>query len=200
MKSAAISLTLIICLVVSTPLAAQDHGHFFFFVAPGDATTASGGSAPRIQLPTNETVVHVGGGGEGVLGNAWGVGTDFGGLVRAGGVGRVATISVDGFCHPLGQHHLRVDPYLKAGYGWFLGADAGRTLGLPNLGGGLNSPARGPPSIQPGSQTGAPQLLPGRAREPELPRSADGRHVVAITKPHSKALCSRWLAELSASR
>jgi hypothetical protein len=55
-------------------------------------------------------------------------------------VGKVTTISVNAFYHPLGQHHQRVDPYFTAGYGWFLGAGAGagHTLGLPNLGGGLN--------------------------------------------------------------
>jgi hypothetical protein len=68
MKSA-ISLTLITCLLVSAPSAsaAEDHGHFFFFVAPGDATSDARTVLPRIQVPVNATLVHVGGGGEGVL-------------------------------------------------------------------------------------------------------------------------------------
>jgi len=139
MKSA-ISLTLITCLLVSAPSAsaAEDHGHFFFFVAPGDATSDARTVLPRIQVPVNATLVHVGGGGEGVLSNAWGVGTDVGGLARTRGASTVTTVSANGFYHPLGQHHQRVDPYFTAGCGWFLGDSAGQTLGLPNLGGGLN--------------------------------------------------------------
>jgi hypothetical protein len=138
MKSAISLLTLLTCLLVSAPLAAQDHGHFFFFVAPGDATSDSRAVAAPIQVPTNATLVHVGGGGEGALGNAWGVGADFGGLARTRGVGVVTIISVDGFYHPLGQHHQRLDPYFMVGYGWFRGEGGGQTLSLPNLGGGLN--------------------------------------------------------------
>ena len=138
MKSA-ISFTLITCLLVSAPLAsaAEDHGHFFFFVAPGDVTSDARAILPRIQVP-NVTLVHVGAGGEGALSKAWGVGTDVGGFARTGGLGSVGTISVNGFYHPLGQHHQRVDPYFAAGYGWFLGDGAGQTQVLPNLGGGLN--------------------------------------------------------------
>ena len=138
MKSA-ISLTLITCLF-SAPLAsaAEDHGHFFFYVAPGDVTSDARAVLPHIQVPANVTLVHVGGGGEGALSKAWGVGTDVGGLARTGGGGTIGTISVNGFYHPVGQHHQHVDPYFTAGYGWFLGDGAGQTLGLPNLGGGLN--------------------------------------------------------------
>jgi hypothetical protein len=138
MKSA-ILLTLTTGLLVTTPLvsAAEDHGHFFFFVAPGDATSDARAVLPRIQVPANATLVHVGAGGEGALSRAWGVGADVGGLLRTEGVARVTTISVNGFYHPLGQHHRRADPYFTAGYGWFLG-DGSQTLGLPNMGGGLN--------------------------------------------------------------
>jgi hypothetical protein len=138
MKSV-MSLTFTACLLVSAPLAsaAEDHGHFFFFVAPADATSGARAALPR-TVPAKATLIHVGGGGEGVLTHAWGVGTDFGGLARTRGVGTVPIISVNGFYHPLGQHHQLVDPYFTAGYGWFLRDGAGHTLGLPNLGGGLN--------------------------------------------------------------
>ena len=142
MKSA-ISLTLMTCLLVSAPLvsvaeAQEAHGHFFFFVAPGDVTSDAPVILQRIQIPANAMLVHVGGGGEGVLSNGWGVGTDFGGLARAPGESPVMIISVNGFYHPLGQHHQRVDLYFTTGYGWFLGDGAGHTLSLPNIGGGLN--------------------------------------------------------------
>jgi hypothetical protein len=125
----------LVCTAVAE--AADDHGHFFLFVAPGTGTSDTG-VVPRIQAPANATLVHAGGGGEGVLKNVWGVGTDFGGFARTHGTGTVTTVSVNGFYHPLGQHRRRVDPYFALGYGWFFRDEARQTLGIPNLGGGLN--------------------------------------------------------------
>jgi hypothetical protein len=136
----AISLTLLVCLLGGAPSAsaAEEHGHFFFFVAPGGATSDARAVLPRAQVPANATLVHVGGGGEGALGNAWGIGTDVGGLARTRGVSAVTAISVNSVFHLLGQHHPSVDPYLTTGYGWLLGGRADPALGLPNLGGGMN--------------------------------------------------------------
>lgn len=127
MKSA-ISLTLLACLLAGNPLAAQDHGHFFVFAAPANATSDS----------PDTTLFHVGGGGEGALGHVWGLGADFGGMAHTSGAGVVTTISANGFYHPLGQHHRRLDPYFIGGYGWFRAHGGGHTLGLPNVGGGVN--------------------------------------------------------------
>ena len=51
MKSA-ISLTFIARMLVSAPLAsaAEEHGHFFFFVAPGDVTSDRVPSSPELSF------------------------------------------------------------------------------------------------------------------------------------------------------
>ncbi|PWT81936.1 MAG: hypothetical protein C5B57_09550 [Blastocatellia bacterium] len=119
------------------PAHAEDHGHFFFFIAPATATSATRDVVPRVGVPTHTTLVHAGGGGEGALGTRWGAGTDLGGLARARGKDTVASLSVNGFYHPLGQHRGHVDPYGVFGYGLLLGDSGRQALGAPHVGSGL---------------------------------------------------------------
>jgi hypothetical protein len=124
-------------LASACPAAAEDHGQFFFFMAPGIATSATRAVVTRVGVPTHVTLIHVGGGGEAALGTVWGAGTDMGGLARTPGAGTVASLSVDGFYHPLGQHQRHVDPYGVFGYGWLQGDSGQQALGAPHFGCGL---------------------------------------------------------------
>jgi hypothetical protein len=119
------------------PADADDDGHFFFFIAPGTASSATRDVVPRIGVPTHTTLVHAGGGGEAALGTRWGAGTDLGGLARTPGKDTVASLSVNGFYHPLGQHRGHIDAYGVFGYGWLLGNRGHQALGAPHVGSGV---------------------------------------------------------------
>jgi len=111
-------------------------GHFFFYIAPGQPASRDSSFLGRPQLKTNTPLVHFGGGGEGLVTNRFGVGTDFGGIPHATNAGSLDVLSVNGFYHAIGGDH-RVDPFLTAGVsGYFY--DPNQKTARPNAGAGLN--------------------------------------------------------------
>ncbi len=118
------------CLLASLPAVAfAQRSHGYLFVAPGAV------SARFLSTRGSTATLHLGAGGEGILGKGIGIGLELGALLPSENIeGAVAIFSANGYYHFLHEHQ-KADPFVTAGY--TLGY-RGATANLFNFGGGLN--------------------------------------------------------------
>ncbi len=129
-------IALVFCLTCLVPALAagqeaerQKTGHAYVFFAPGVITSFSCRSC-------TESVLHVGGGGEGTFFKGLGIGGELGylGLVHGMGEG-LGLGSLNGLYIFRGRSHPKLDPFVTGGLSLAIGN--GGASGAANFGGGI---------------------------------------------------------------
>ena len=121
-----IAVFLLITFLASSLLALAQDSNGYLFAAPGGATSGSYTTA----------MLHIGGGGEGVVGKGIGVGAEIGALgpmecFRCA----VGVFSPNGYFHFRRTRGQKIDPFVTGGYTLFFREGHGN---LFNFGGGVN--------------------------------------------------------------
>ncbi len=120
-------LLLLVLLLPVLGLAQRSHG--YLFVAPGAI------SARILGVSGSTATLHMGAGGEGILGKGIGIGGEVGAVLPANDVqNAVGLLSINGYYHFVHEHE-KFDPFVTGGY--TLGF-RGATVNLFNVGGGMN--------------------------------------------------------------
>jgi hypothetical protein len=115
-------------LVMAIPaVAAAQHSHGYGFVAPGGASCCGHTSA----------TLHVGGGGEGILGKGIGIGAEIGALgdTRSFEYSAIGVFSANGYYHFVHGTDIKLDPFFTGGYTLIFRSGY---ASLFNFGGGIN--------------------------------------------------------------
>lgn len=124
-----ISPRLLLLLLGVPALALAQRSHGYLFVAPGAI------SARLLGTSGSTAALHMGAGGEGILGKGIGIGGELGALLPANEVANaVGLVSIDGYYHFV-HGHEKFDPFVTGGY--TLGFRSA-TVNLFNIGGGMN--------------------------------------------------------------
>ncbi len=116
----------VVLLVAFSAAAWGQHSHGYFFFAPG-ALTVRGHSG---------STIHLGGGGEAILGKGIGVSAELGALGPSRAFSQaIGAMSVNGAYHFVHERTARVDPFVTGGYSLFFREESAN---LFNFGGGAN--------------------------------------------------------------
>lgn len=106
--------------------AAAQSSNGYVFVAPGGVTCCG----------NTTTTLHLGGGGEGIIGKGFGAGVEIGALAPTRDYSSaIGAFSANGYYHFIHAKDSKVDPFVTGGYTLFFRSG---TANLGNFGGGLN--------------------------------------------------------------
>jgi len=110
------------CVAVS----AAQSSNGYVFVAPGGVTCCG----------STTTTLHIGGGGEGIIGKGFGVGAEIGALGPTQYLAEsIGAFSANGYYHFIHAKDRKLDPFVTGGYTLLF---RGGTANAGNFGGGVN--------------------------------------------------------------